>query len=176
MNYRSPLASANGNFDLVPDAVVLQDLVPLGSISPCAAPIAQAGKLRVLAPNLRFRTIQVYPKDRRSPGRLLMRQTASARRFQLLMIGGGTSEGAHARHEAARAHHAAGRRDNAVAARGARAAAQGARRIGVFAGANNPPLARSPCRPGKGRAPRRRLPSKCKYRLYSSGGAGRLAL
>jgi hypothetical protein len=41
----SPLAPANGDFDLVPDATVLHELgAPHGSISPCAAPIAQAGK------------------------------------------------------------------------------------------------------------------------------------
>ena len=33
-----------------------------------------------------------------------MRQTACARRFLPAMIGGGTWEGAHARHEAARVH------------------------------------------------------------------------
>ena len=51
-----------------------------------------------------------------------MRQTACARRFLPAMIGGGTWEGAHARHEAARVHHAARRRGGGVAARGARAA------------------------------------------------------
>jgi hypothetical protein len=41
----SPLAPANGDFDLVPDAAVLHELgAPHGSISPCAARIAQAGK------------------------------------------------------------------------------------------------------------------------------------
>ena len=40
------------------------------------------------------------------------------------MIGGGTWEGAHARHEAARVHHAARRRGGGVAAGGARAAAR----------------------------------------------------
>ena len=41
----SPLAPANCDFDLVPDATVLHELgAPLGSISPCAAPVVQAGQ------------------------------------------------------------------------------------------------------------------------------------
>ena len=72
-----------------------------------------------------FRTIQARPKDQRScADRLLMRQTACARRFLPAMIGGGTWEGAHARHEAAGVRHAARRRGGGVAARGARAAAE----------------------------------------------------
>ena len=89
VNYPSPLASANGNFDLVPDAAVLHELgAPLGSISPCAVPIAQAvwwsaatsllrtgdsqrhGMAReqrrsrpVHGSTHRFRTIQARPKD-----------------------------------------------------------------------------------------------------------------
>ena len=53
-------------------------------------------------PVLDFRTdlgLSQGPADL-SPGRLLMRQTACARRFLPAMIGGGTWEGAHARHEA----------------------------------------------------------------------------
>ena len=52
------------------------------------------------------------------------------------MIGGGTWEGAHARHEAAGVHHAA-RRRGGVAARGARAAGRKLPTIG-FLGANTP--------------------------------------
>ena len=78
------------------------------------APVADTG----------FRTIQVRPKDRRPrAARLLMRQTACARRFLPAMIGGGTWEGAHARHEAAGVRQPARRRGGGVAARGARAAA-----------------------------------------------------
>ena len=46
----------------------------------------------VEAARVRFRTIQVCPKDQAdtSPGRLLMRQTACARRSLGGMIGGGT--------------------------------------------------------------------------------------
>ena len=51
-----------------------------------------------------------------------MRQTACARRFLPAMIGGGTWEGAHARHEAAGVRQPARRRGGGVAARGARAA------------------------------------------------------
>ena len=70
VSYPSPLASANGNFDLVPDAAVLHELgAPLGSISPCAAPVVQAGQGSATAlfygSACRFRTIQVCPKDRR---------------------------------------------------------------------------------------------------------------
>ena len=52
-----------------------------------------------------------------------MRQTACARRFLPAMIGGGTWEGAHARHEATGVRQPARRRGGGVAARGARAAA-----------------------------------------------------
>jgi hypothetical protein len=69
VNCPSPLASANGNFDLVLDAAVLHELgAPLGPISPCAAPVAQAGQGSATAlfrsSARRFRTIQVCPKDR----------------------------------------------------------------------------------------------------------------
>ena len=61
---------------------------------------------------------------RRSAGKLLMRQTACARRFLAAMIGGGTWEGAHARHEAAGVRQPAWRRGGDVAGRGAGAAVQ----------------------------------------------------
>ena len=67
-----------------------------------------------------------------SPGRLLMRQTACARRFLPAMIGGGTWEGAHARHEAAGVRQPARRRGGGVAARGA-SAARRCRWSGFFA-------------------------------------------
>ena len=85
-----------------------------------------------------FRTIQARPKDQRScADRLLMRQTACAWRFLPAMIGGGTWEGAHARHEAAGVHHPARRCGGGVAARGARAAEGNLPTIG-FLGASTP--------------------------------------
>ena len=52
-----------------------------------------------------------------------MRQTACARRFLPAMIGGGTWEGAHARHEAARVRQPVRRRGGSMASRGEGAAA-----------------------------------------------------
>ena len=81
-----------------------------------------------------FRTIQARPKDQRScADRLLMRQTACAWRFLPAMIGGGTWEGAHARHEAAGVRQPVRRCGGRVAARGAQAQQlDRMRRIGVL--------------------------------------------
>ena len=67
-----------------------------------------------------------------------MRQTACTRRFLPAMIGGGTWEGAHARHEAAGVRRPVRRRGR-VAARGACTAAVNARVIGVL-GIGSPEL------------------------------------
>jgi hypothetical protein len=57
-----------------------------------------------------------------------MRQTACARRFLPAMIGGGTWEGAHARHEATGVCQPVRRRSGYVAIGGARAAGDKVRR------------------------------------------------
>ena len=79
----------------------------------------------------KFITFQVCPKDQRScADRLLMRQTACARRFLPAIIDGGTWEGAHARHEATRVRQPVRRRGGAwpLAAR-----AQQGKRLPVIA-------------------------------------------
>ena len=70
----------------------------------------------------RFRSVPRMARRDLSPGRLLMRQTACARRLLPAMIGGGTWEGAHARHEATGVRQRARRRGRRLADRGASAA------------------------------------------------------
>jgi hypothetical protein len=82
-----------------------------------------------------FRTIQVWPNDQRTcADRLLMRQTACARRFLPAMIRRRHPwEGAYARHETTGVRHAARRRGGGMAARGKGAAAGNARWSGFCA-------------------------------------------
>ena len=117
MSYPSPLAPANGDFDLVPDAAVLHELVlptarfhhvprrsrkrvsgvVVGELPPNGArsdwDFTTHGSLILGTPIQNNSGLPQGPADP-SPGRLLTRQTACARRSLAGMIGGGTWEGA----------------------------------------------------------------------------------
>ena len=79
-----------------------------------------------------FQTIQARPKDWLTLPAGSDASNRRARRFLPAMIGGGTWEGAHVRHEAARIHHAARRRGTAWPIAAWAQQPQRMRRIGVL--------------------------------------------